>query len=432
MRVVPPSCPVVRLGPVSTDRVQLVDFLVALGAALVLSGESVDEVRGMLLDVAARSDVDDVDVIVLPTILMIQASDVGHHEIQLASVVSSRALRLDQVSAVYELAGRAVRGEVEPAAGIRRLRAIRDAPAPFGPVVRTLGLGVLSAGFALALQPTPAGIAGAFVLGVLVGLVTLIRVRELQPVMPVLVSFGVATIVFIAADHYDGENPIRSLIPPLVIFLPGAAITTGTIELAAGQTISGASRLVEGIVDLLLLAFGITTAAALVGVAPSTLLDRPADQLGAWTGPVALVVIALGNHLHLCAPRRAVPWILLVLAVAFSGQAIGAALFSAELSAFFGALLMTPVVLAIGRSHGGPPTMVLFLPAFWLLVPGATGLIGVTAIVGTSSRLGPSSFTSTMVTVLAIALGVLLGTAVFRAARELRLRAIDLTDGWTR
>ena len=49
--------------------------------------------------------------------------------------------------------------------------------------------------------------------------------------------------------------------------------------------------------------------------------------------------------------------------------------------------------------------MVLFLPAFWLLVPGAAGLIGVTAIVGTNSRLGPGDFTATMVTVLAIALG---------------------------
>ena len=62
-------------------------------------------------------------------------------------------------------------------------------------------------------------------------------------------------MVFLLAEHYDGENPIRSLIPPLVIFLPGSAITTGTMELAAGQTISGASRLVEGLMDLLLLAF---------------------------------------------------------------------------------------------------------------------------------------------------------------------------------
>ena len=46
---------------------------------------------------------------------------------------------------------------------------------------------------------------------------------------------------------------------------------------------------------------------------------------------------------------------------------------------------MTPLVLLIGRRRAGPPSMVLFLPAFWLLVPGAAGLIGVTAIVGTNA-----------------------------------------------
>lgn len=399
----------------------LVHFLVELGGALVLSGEAVDEVRTILQSVARHAGDGRIDIIVLPTVLMIQAGTAADARIQISSVVSASGLRLDQVSAVYELVRRATSGDVSPVEGLVELKNIRATKAPHGPVVRTLGLGVLSAGFALALQPTPFGVLGAFVLGVLVGLVLLIRVPELKAVLPVLVSFTVAAIVFVVAQHYNGENPIRSLIPPLVVFLPGAAITTGTMELAAGQTISGASRLVEGLVDLMLLSFGIIAAAALVGAPTADLLDRPLDRLGVWTVPISLVAIAIGNHFHLCAPRRTVPWILLVLAVAWGGQAAGAALFSAELSGFFGALAMTPVVLLIGRRPKGPPTMVLFLPAFWLLVPGAAGLIGVTAIVGTNSRLGPSDFTATMVTVLAIALGVLIGTAAVRATSYMHL-----------
>ena len=242
----------------------------------------------------------------------------------------------------------------------------------------------------------------------------------LQPVLPVLVSFGVGAAVFWVAEHYDGDNPIRNLIPPLVIFLPGAAITTGTMELAGGQTISGASRLVEGLVDLLLLAVGIVAAAELLHTPSSQFIDNPVDRLGPWTAPIALLAIVLGNHLHKCAPRRALPWILLVLTVAYAGQSAGAALFSAELSGFFGALAMTPLVLLIGRRTAGPPTMVLFLPAFWMLVPGATGLIGVTSAVGGGGRLSPADFASTMITVVAIALGVLLGTAIVRAGDEVR------------
>lgn len=420
--------------PTTADEEPIVAFLVQLGAALVLSGEAVDEVRVLLLGAARMGGSPDVDIVVLPTVLMIQAGQSRDARIQIRSVVSSSKLRLDQVSAVYELAARAGRERIDPQAGLIELERIRTMRAPFGPAMRTLGLGVLSAGFALALQPTPFGVLSAFGLGILVGLVLLIRVPELQAVLPVLVSFTVAAAVFALAQHYDGENPIRSLIPPLVVFLPGAAITTGTMELAAGQTISGASRLVEGLVDLMLLAFGIVAAAALVGVPASDLLDRPVERLGVWTVPLALVAIAIGNHLHMCAPRRTVPWILLVLAVAFGGQAAGAAVFSAELSGFFGALAMTPLVLTIGRHPKGPPAMVLFLPAFWLLVPGAAGLIGVTAIVGTDSRLGAADFTATMMTVLAISLGVLMGTAAVRAATQMQRRARSglVSVGWIR
>ena len=101
--------------------------------------------------------------------------------------------------------------------------------------------------------------------------------------------------------------------------------------------------------------------------------------------------------------------------IAYGGQTIGAAVFSAELSSFFGALAMTPAVLWIERLRAGPPSLVTFLPAFWFLVPGAAGLIGVTEMVGTDSALGLADFMDSLGTVVEIALGVLIGTAAFRA-----------------
>lgn len=406
----------------TVERDDTTRFVVELGTGLLVAGESVDEVQRRLRAVARAARRADLDAVVFPTVLFVQSETGRGRQVELGSVARS-GLRLDQISELYLLSDAAEHGEIAARDGLGHLAAIRARSAPLGPVARTLGLGVLSSGFALLLQPTPVGVLGAFVLGVLVGLLQLIRVPALQAVMPVLASFGVAAAVFAVAESYDGENPIRSLIPPLVIFLPGAAITTGMMELAVGQMISGASRLVEGLADLGLLAFGIVSAAALVGTPPTSLVDRPLDQLGAWSPIVAIVVIAAGLHLHMCAPLRAVPWIVLVLGVALGGQALGAALFSAELSGFFGAFAMTPLVLWAGRSRQAPPAMVLFLPGFWLLVPGAAGLIGITQMVGSGSRLGPADFTATMVTVLAISLGVLLGTAVARAGDQMRRRA---------
>ena len=88
-------------------------------------------------------------------------------------------------------------------------------------------------------------------------------------------------------------------------------------------------------------------------------------------------------------------------------------LFGGVLSGFFGALAMTPLVLWVERFRQGPPKLVTFLPAFWLLVPGATGLIGVTQIIGGGGQVPLSVFRDTFGAIVAISLGVLIGSAIY-------------------
>jgi len=71
----------------------------------------------------------------------------------------------------------------------------------------------------------------------------------------------------------------------------------------------------------------------------------------------------------------------------------------------------TPVAVLVARQQSGPPAIVCFLPAFWLLVPGALGLVGVASVLGGDSG-GVSSLVTTVSTMVAIALGVLAGTAI--------------------
>ena len=210
---------------------------------------AVDAVRNQLSAIAERCVAHDVDILVFPTALMVQAGEGESALVRLTSAAGGGRLRPDQVSAVYELAGHVQRGEVGLTQAAPRLGAILVMRPLFGTIARTLGLGLLAAGFASALQPTLLG--------------------------------------------------------------------------WWGHSCSARWRacLVQGLMDLLLLAFGIiATAAVLVGAPSADLTDRPFGQLGSWTTVLALVVIALGNHPHLCAPRRAVPWILLVLGPLRSGR----------------------------------------------------------------------------------------------------------------
>jgi hypothetical protein len=55
---------------------------------------------------------------------------------------------------------------------------------------------------------------------------------------------------------------------------------------------------------------------------------------------------------------------------------------------------------------------VTFLPGFWLLVPGSLGLVGLTQIVAENGQAGMQSFGDMTFSIVAIALGVMVGTAI--------------------
>jgi uncharacterized membrane protein YjjB (DUF3815 family) len=175
--------------------------------------------------------------------------------------------------------------------------------------------------------------------------------------------------------------------------------------------ISGAGRLAAGAMQMVLLALGIVAGAQLVGV-PATSVDRVASQpLGALAPWIGVAVFGVGVLLHHCARPASLGWIVLVLYVAYSGQVVGGLFFGGVLSAFFGALLMTPVAMFAAAQKSGPPTLVSFLPAFWLLVPGALGLVGVTNFLVDDRVDGTASLVGAGATMIGIAFGVLLGLA---------------------
>jgi uncharacterized membrane protein YjjB (DUF3815 family) len=72
---------------------------------------------------------------------------------------------------------------------------------------------------------------------------------------------------------------------------------------------------------------------------------------------------------------------------------------------------MTPVADLVARQRTGPPAIVSFTPAFWLLVPGALGLVGVAALLNGDST-GTTTLITRVETMVAIARGVLVGRAI--------------------
>ncbi len=361
----------------------------------------------------------------LPTALILAFGHAGTATVETIPQFGGR-LRLDQISALYHLVSEAERGAVRPAEGLVRLLRIRAMRPQHGVLVAWLSYTAMTIGLCLILQPTPGDVAIAAGLGALVGgFVLLTRGHHAMTVLvPVLSAIVVSALTFEAVRHGIADPGLRAMIAPLVTFLPGSALTTATVELASGEMIAGASRLVFASVQLLLLAFGIVAGVQLAGLpSESVLHDAPVNLLGWWAPWLGVIVFGVAAF-YFSAPPGTLPWLMLVLLTAWIGQLLGDLLFGASVSGFFGALTMTPVALVIARLRNGPPSQVTFLPAFWLLVPGALGLIGVTEIVGNPATATLSDLVTPVGSIVSIALGVLGGVSLYRglAAASPQLR----------
>lgn len=80
--------------------------------------------------------------------------------------------------------------------------------------------------------------------------------------------------------------------------------------------------------------------------------------------------------------------------------------------AFLAAAVVLPVCYAIQSRRSGPPVPVTFLPTFWMLVPGALGLQGVARIVGVDQAAGLGDFVNALMSIVAIAVGVVVGSGL--------------------
>jgi uncharacterized membrane protein YjjB (DUF3815 family) len=234
--------------------------------------------------------------------------------------------------------------------------------------------------------------------------------------MPVIAALGISTATFAVARRGAIYFDLRAMIAPLVTFLPGGTLTVAVIELAGGNMVAGASRLVSGSFQLLLLAFGIIAGSQLVGtLSDAQLVSAPSDLIGWWAPWLGVLIFGIGAHICFSAPPRSLLWLWLVLYTAWIGQLIGTLTFGGYVSGFTGALLMTPVAYLVERQLGGPPAIVTFLPAFWLLVPGSLSLVGLTELVGTKGSAGIDDFLGAVAAIAAIALGVLCGYPIYRS-----------------
>ena len=402
-----------------SDATELLEFMGRLGQGYIACGEQTAKVELLLRRIASAYGMRKSRVVAFPTALFISLHDDSGERVTLADC-QSQTLRLDQMADIYAIGDAAQSGGLDPKDGLKRLAEVRRHKARFGRTGAVLGHAILSAGLAIVLMPTAVNMASAAVLGLIVGLIKLFNSGRsvLSVPLPVVTATAVSSLVFLAIRHGFPIDPLHALIPPLVTFLPGGMLTLGMVELAYGDMVSGASRLINGFVQLVLLAFGLGIGAVLTGYFAADLVQSAGTYVSLpWTAWAGVLVFGLGVYIHFSAPRNSLHWLLLVLFLAFAAQRFAVGFVGNELSGFFGTLVATPVAYVIEMRFRGPPAVVTFLPSFWLLVPGALGLLSVTRMMSDRAA-GIEGLVTVLFVITSVALGTLVGASIYRWATE--------------
>lgn len=405
----------------ATDQRILMRFLARLGQAELAAGNAVALVERDLGLIAKRYGRADILVFAMPTVLMVQSDDGQEHRVQITpGPYRVGELRFDQMEGVLEIAREARNGRLTPQDGLRKLDAVWRMKHWYGDAGFVGGYLLATVGVALILRPTWNGLGIVALLGLLCALL-LMAVRR-QPawnaVMPVVAAFLLSSVVAVLYRFGVSEPPMQLLIPPLIIFLPGSMLTMAVVELAFANMVSGASRFVAGMVQLVLLAFGILGGFKTFGEAMPAEAAAP-ERMAPWLSWCGVVVFALGLHMFRSSRRRSLPWMMLTMLMAYLGQFVSGLFLDGTSTAFFGAVVMAITSLVIEYRLKGPPALVTIIPAFWLLAPGSFGLASVTAM-ATAGMGTAGSILQLLFILTAIATGSLIGAFVYSGMLHVR------------
>lgn len=402
-------------GPVGPPRVQQVRFLARLGAAMSSANYPAPLIRQMI-DRGSRGYGGTFDAVVLPNHVQVLFSDGD------ATVVRSAGagvdVRFDQMFLLAPLVAEVIAGRVDSADGERRLDRILATAPPYRTWISVTGYGIQSAGLALVLEPTWLNLLSAGVLGLLVGALWSAGRRSalFGQLVPVISALVVSVICIAGAQYLSLDHVgLRALIPPLAMFLPGAAITLAVIELTARDVTSGSSRMIAGFIQVTQLAFGILIASQVLHVNESQLSSAALNKLGPWAPWLGVAVYAIGVMLFMAPPIRFLPWLIGIAYCGYAAQHLGDRIFGSYASGFCGALALCVGALTAARIRSAPPVVTMILPGFWLLVPGSMGLIGITEVFGAE---GDSALPATLISMVSVAFGLQAGLALWTGVRR--------------
>ncbi len=351
-----------------------------------------------------------------------------------AEIASTGAgFRFDQIAATEAVVHRLKRAEIPVPDAMAELERIGSARPPVRPYWRIFGYMLMALGFALCFRMSFAASVAAVVVAIPIAAIQIWSSAKgaLAALMPFTLTFISALAITLWAVHGGLPDPVRAAVIPVLTLIPGAMLTTALIELSAGDQIAGSSRLVYALIVLLSMAFGLALAIDLVGIGSQDLRDLTAQQAPYWVMWAATPVYAVGNLMYFCTPRSVWWWTVFFCFVTFWFTNLLQHWMNAAFAGGVGlgaALLACWAVNAHDRHR--PSVLVMFLPTFWLMVPGSMGFVAISGAITQDhalSSLGTGAALSLLSMAICMMIAAVLAPAITHPLRLLKTMKRDAT-----
>ena len=396
--------------PSPATKPDVTEMLTEAAAAMVSSTYPAPQAEDVLRGLAEAYDAD-AEIVLLPTLVLTETHKHGVPQLR----VVKNSYRFDQMTQVQAVLAHARHNKDDAHDVAESLRSIATKKPIYPSWLRVVGYALSALGFGAAFRLNVPALGAVTLLGLIIGILVLNMSRSTRfaSLLPLVATFVAGLMVAGISIMLDKPDPVRMVAMLIVVLLPGATLTSGIIELVSGYMVSGASRLMYALMILGSMAFGGALAIAASGIPASRLEDVTASLTPEWVAWAGAAIYGIGTFLYFCTPVRL--WLpsLFVMMLSFAISVLAVPSLGVPLSAGIATTIGLITSWAINaRLGGGPGDLAIFLPTFWLIVPGSTGFVALTGDIESVTSLSEVANTA-LLTFFAMAIGMMLATAVY-------------------
>lgn len=162
-------------------------------------------------------------------------------------------------------------------------------------------------------------------------------------------------------------------------------------------------------VQLVLFVTGVLTAAVLLRAPSTDLANTYVTSASWWTMVLGVAITLAGIMIWFSTPLSATPYIIVVAGLTAGVQLTVQSMYGAAIGGLLGAVVAAIAATIAHALPNAPVWQVIYLPAFWVLVPGSFGLMNAAQM---HSGDGLHDLATAGSAVLAVAIGTLIGSLI--------------------